>query len=177
MFIYSKCGSLSPHDTVIKHYLMPVNDTVSPEKVSVCLKGELRRTSRLVWDWLWPKCTVACVTYVSHTASLAATPGGCVCVCVVMLGPPSTDEKSQLNRSYQSRVPLFKDLTDVKRVKVCGDEQRWFRREENTLNLKPLYMHTQRGSFELSFDNVTSHSYCIPMLFNWKREQETDGDS
>lgn len=93
---------------------------------------------------------------------------------ITTLDPPSKEEISQLNRSYQSchssitqMYQDIKDLTDVKRVKVCGDEERRFQKGK-------MYWISQRGSFEQSFDNATGCSYCILMLLNWNRERERD---
>lgn len=81
-------------------------------------------------------------------------------------GPPSEEEISQHNRSYQS-MSLFNN-SDVSGYQVpdrceesesaCGDEERWLIREE-TYWIWKLCMYTDiQRSFELSFDNVTGHS-------------------
>lgn len=66
---------------------MYVDDTVSSWKPSICLEVNLRDTSRLEWDYLWPKCTnkhtVTCFTYhgISHTAYLSLNPSVWMCKC------------------------------------------------------------------------------------------------
>lgn len=175
----SKC-SLSSYDAVIKLYLMPVNDTVSSEKVSVCLA--VNWDTHLFWNEIGfdPNAQRLVSPTVSHTASLAVTPG--VCVCVVMLDPYSRDEISQLNCSYQSRVPLFKnsDLSAYQgpdrceeSKSICGDEERWFRREE-IHRIWSLFICTHK---ERVLSWVLTRWQAILIVFPMLIEQEMDGDS